>query len=258
MAGKLLTTGEAARLCAVTPDTVRKWIRSGRLPAQCTAGGHHRIDRRDLEKVLRPALSLSRQGQGPSSPFSYCWEFYAVDGQLQLTCSNCIIFKTRAQRCYEISGANRWLDDCQESCHDCDYHQAVHHQDTNVLIISDDQVLTEALKRNAQNLPFNVEIANCDHLQKVASFLPDFVFVDCGLSPDECRHIREHLTDDGRLPLVRFVVATSGGKFPTQCTADVLAVLKKPFSISEIIACLGEIPTDGLSENQWISGALAP
>jgi excisionase family DNA binding protein len=34
-----LTTGGVARLCAVKPDTVQKWIHRGRLFAQRTAGG---------------------------------------------------------------------------------------------------------------------------------------------------------------------------------------------------------------------------
>ena len=33
---RFLTTGQAAELCSVTPDTVLKWIRSGRLAAART------------------------------------------------------------------------------------------------------------------------------------------------------------------------------------------------------------------------------
>ncbi|MHC4663312.1 MAG: helix-turn-helix domain-containing protein, partial [Planctomycetota bacterium] len=49
---KYLTTGQAAIRCSVSPDTVLKWIRSGLLPARKTAGGHHRINERDLDRVL--------------------------------------------------------------------------------------------------------------------------------------------------------------------------------------------------------------
>ncbi len=47
----LLTTGQAAKLCEVTPDTVLKWIRKGRLRGGRTAGGHFRINLIDGEKM---------------------------------------------------------------------------------------------------------------------------------------------------------------------------------------------------------------
>ena len=45
---KWLSTGEAAKLCSVTPDAVQKWIRSRRLAAQKTPGGHYRIALEDI------------------------------------------------------------------------------------------------------------------------------------------------------------------------------------------------------------------
>ena len=48
-----LTTGEAAGLCSVKPDTVLKWIKKGQLRAAKTAGGHHRIEYRDLRYFLQ-------------------------------------------------------------------------------------------------------------------------------------------------------------------------------------------------------------
>ena len=45
------TTGQAARLCSVTPDTVLKWIKAGRIEAQRTAGGHYRISPQELERL---------------------------------------------------------------------------------------------------------------------------------------------------------------------------------------------------------------
>jgi excisionase family DNA binding protein len=49
---RLLSTGNAARLLSVTPDTVLKWIKSGRLPAIRTAGGPYRIARRDIAALM--------------------------------------------------------------------------------------------------------------------------------------------------------------------------------------------------------------
>ena len=49
----VLTTWEAARYCAVSPYTVRRWILSGRLRAYSTPGGHRRVRRQDLDEFLK-------------------------------------------------------------------------------------------------------------------------------------------------------------------------------------------------------------
>jgi excisionase family DNA binding protein len=38
-----MTTGEIASRCGVSPPTVKKWIREGRLQAFRTPGGHYRV-----------------------------------------------------------------------------------------------------------------------------------------------------------------------------------------------------------------------
>ena len=38
-----ITTTEAARLLGVTPQTIRNWIRSGKITTEPTLGGHNRI-----------------------------------------------------------------------------------------------------------------------------------------------------------------------------------------------------------------------
>jgi excisionase family DNA binding protein len=56
----MLTVTEAAERVGRTPETVRRWIRSGRLPA-VTERGRHAIAVDDLERVrneLYPMLDL--------------------------------------------------------------------------------------------------------------------------------------------------------------------------------------------------------
>ena len=48
----VLTTWEAGRYCQVSPYTVRHWVRTGRLCAYTTPGGHRRIRRQDLDSFL--------------------------------------------------------------------------------------------------------------------------------------------------------------------------------------------------------------
>ena len=46
-----ILTGEASRITKVTPDTIRAWARSGRLPARKLAGGVRLFDRRDVQRL---------------------------------------------------------------------------------------------------------------------------------------------------------------------------------------------------------------
>jgi excisionase family DNA binding protein len=48
-----LTVPEAARRAGRNPETIRRWIREGKLPAR-KAGTQHLIDERDLEAAMSP------------------------------------------------------------------------------------------------------------------------------------------------------------------------------------------------------------
>lgn len=50
---KYLGTFEVARLCRVSPGSVIRWVKEGKLQASMTGGGHHRIDVQDLIEFLK-------------------------------------------------------------------------------------------------------------------------------------------------------------------------------------------------------------
>jgi excisionase family DNA binding protein len=52
----VLTTSEVSRLLGVSPNTVTRWAREGRLPCRLTLGGHHRFEREVIERI-RETLS---------------------------------------------------------------------------------------------------------------------------------------------------------------------------------------------------------
>ena len=55
MAGtqRVLTTGEVAKYCQVTPMTVLNWINSDQLKAYQTPGGHYRVQHDDFKDFLK-------------------------------------------------------------------------------------------------------------------------------------------------------------------------------------------------------------
>lgn len=60
-----LTRSEVSKLLGVSPNTVTRWAREGRLPCQVTLGGHHRFDRELVEELRK---SLYRAGRARPSP----------------------------------------------------------------------------------------------------------------------------------------------------------------------------------------------
>jgi len=120
MPKRLLTTGQAADLCSVTADAVLKWIKAGRLRAQRTVGGHYRIDPDDLERMGL----LPLEGE-----YRYCWEHRSRGGPVDELCRTCLVYRSRAERCYEVAavrgGPPGGHNCCPDACEKCDFYRRV-------------------------------------------------------------------------------------------------------------------------------------
>jgi excisionase family DNA binding protein len=251
MNSRMLTTGQAAKLCSVTPDTVLKWIHSGTLPARRTAGGHHRIDERDLASFLAPTKRNKTAVGGSMAPSDttdervvrYCWEYNSGE-DLPVGCRECVVYQMRAQRCYEAARLNPEIGHtklfCKGDCLDCDYYRRVHLQGTNVMVVSDDTELIHRLSGEKSGAPFSLEITDCEYSCSalVDAFRPDYVVVDCALGPERSGDICNHLAEDPRLPYVRVVMAVREGMFPTGCDKNIFARMQRPFNVSDITECI--------------------
>ena len=63
----MLTTTQAAEMCGVTDQTIRRWIRLGRFPGAWRGLGDtspYRIPRADVEAFI--ARKLAERGEGPT------------------------------------------------------------------------------------------------------------------------------------------------------------------------------------------------
>ena len=118
-----LSTGEAAAIFDVDPDTVLRWIKSGEIPAIRTPGGHYRIHRNVFLSKMNKEKNETR------SALSYCWEYNSESGIIHNECKECIVHKSQASRCYELSilpaptGHAKLF--CSESCEDCQYFKSI-------------------------------------------------------------------------------------------------------------------------------------
>ena len=242
---EFLTTGQAAILCSVTRNTVFKWIQSGYLSARRTAGGHYRIDRHDLERLMTiSAQPPSNHDQVVERPhYRYCWE-YNGNGKTQEACLNCAVYTLRALRCYEVAKLAPEAPHpklfCNKRCEDCDYFRVMHGKTTNVLVVTNDQILSSDLLAHADEARFNLEITDCEYncSATVNHFKPDFVVVDCSLGRQVSRQISHHINKDPRIPYVRVVFAGSKEDLPRECDREVFARIARPFGVGDIAECI--------------------
>lgn len=244
MGSKYISTGQAAKICSVTRDTVLKWIQSGHLPARRTAGGHHRILRSDLDRIVDfpadPEPSAPAEERKVSEDVKFCWEHHG-DGRVTDECRACAIYAMRAQRCYEVlrlapetvqSGIK-----CQRECAACDYFEMASRGVASALVVTTDPELTRNLNSIADLPGFSLRLVDCGYScsSVLNSYRPDYVFVDCNLGLEESKRMVRHLLNDPRIPFVRVVVAGCVESFSQDCETRIFATIERPLRLEDII-----------------------
>lgn len=242
---KMMTTGQAAKHCSVARDTVLRWIRSGVLPSRRTAGGHHRIDGHDLDRLV-PGLAYGGESDDRSPtnrPEIYCWDFHGGSEILE-GCRRCPVYRMRAHRCFEVAmlapEAGHAKLFCKVSCIDCDYYRHVHELSIHVLIVTNDEQLTRSLDREAKGHPLRVIVTEggyaCSSI--VGDFRPEFAVVDGSLGSVVTRELCHELVMDPRIPNVRVIVSSTEGEFEAAREEGVFARIGSPFGMADIAECI--------------------
>ena len=121
-----LTTGQAARCCFVTPDTIVNWIKSDLLPAQRTAGGQYRILLRDLRTfMVDQGMSTELLESEPDSR-PMCWQFHERredSGREASPCEGCVVKFLGVLNCFKLMGMRPEEGLRHEDCGACEYYR---------------------------------------------------------------------------------------------------------------------------------------
>lgn len=65
---RFLRTSEVAQKLKVSPKTVARWAKEGRLPYLATLGGHRRFPESAIDGLLGTLSSLNSYTEGPEPP----------------------------------------------------------------------------------------------------------------------------------------------------------------------------------------------
>jgi excisionase family DNA binding protein len=252
MSSQLLTTGKAARLCSVKPDTVLKWIKKGVLPATRTVGGHYRVEEQDLLLVLcQDGDGDHRTGETAlcSRPMR-CWEY--MNNGPGHECRDCAVYKVHASWCFcmvsAVKGTGHARRFCGKLCQECPYFRRVRGLPTNVLVISQDESLIQDLaKRESESVAFRFARRGYDASAIVDVFRPAFVIFDQAILERLGVSLLEALASDPRTLGTRILVAIRKGSMGFRVrNKAVYATIEEPFDADEIVAIVNRIPVERL------------
>lgn len=233
---EVLTTGQAAALCSVTPDAVLKWVKAGKIPANRTPGGHYRIRRSDLPAIIESAEEEPSVKEGRDRPFQYCWEYNVKSGEIHEECQRCIVYRSRARRCYEMSRLPASTGHaglfCTDSCEECQYYELVRWQRPNVLVVTDQAWQRAALESKEESRDYNLRFTDCEYhcSMLIEKYRPDYIILDCSMGTERARQFAGDISADPRIPYVRVVLVGDSHEFPVECDKEVFAIIERPFT----------------------------
>jgi len=241
MAEDYYTTTEASRLLSVSPDTVLKWVRAGKIDSYRTPGGHARIPKAAVASLLPERVTSEHTVAVPDTDaaFKYCWDFYACDGEIEDQCHKCVAYRSRARRCYEMRDIPEQFGHlklhCETDCKKCEYYMTMAHHGTSAMIVSRNKNLAKQLP-GASDEELTIKFASSEYecAALIDKFRPDYAIVDCSFGAARTRDICHHLTEDERIPLVRIILTSRTAKMKDYCDSEVFGWIIKPFTLRQL------------------------
>jgi len=241
-----LTTGQVAAYFAVTPDTVRKWVYSGKLTTETTPGGHHRVSRESFQALVNSRRRRLRQAT-PRNDFQFCWEYHSHSETIHQECFDCIVYRSQARRCFELAKlpalAGHSLLFCANTCEDCDYYNLMCAGRRDLLVVTNRQDLIVALRIQSSEHRFSVRFADREYLcsRMVDLYRPDYILVDESFHEDRGKRLIEDLRKDPRIQGAKIIFVGNAEDMPDQCRKELSAWMSGPVSIDGVAEIIDKL-----------------
>lgn len=241
-----MTTTQAAKLLSVSPDTVLKWVKAGKIESTRTLGGHFRIPRSALDPTEPSSVEREEFDETESryTTFQYCWEYLAGDGLFRPECRECITYRSRSRRCYELRGLPEGMGClrvyCKSTCEECEYYRMVHGQGLNVIILSESgRLLTDwDLADEIDGLRVRSAINEYECSRMIQDFRPDYIVVDCALGRRRTGTVCRSLFNDARIPVVRIILSSRVKQLKEYCDMETCGWITRPFTMRQLKDCI--------------------
>jgi excisionase family DNA binding protein len=248
-----LTTGEAAKLFGVQPDTVLKWVKKGWLRANTTAGGHHRVEASEIEKMLKTHGAAAPRRMPVNDQPLRCWEYFSKGGIVEPACAACVVHRVRAAFCFEMVRLGTEPQPCGKfcgsSCEECPYYQRVHGMVARILVITSDKGLINQLSLHERpELVLSFASSPYSASTAVGASRPGFVVVDLDLAKTDRRELLQSLANDSRIPGVRLFLAKSAlaSEISVGGVGCIAGMVEKPFGLDDLSALVDAVRVESV------------
>lgn len=240
-----LTTTQAAKLLSVSPDTVLKWVKAGKIKSTRTLGGHFRIPVEALDKVSKKTRTVATDRDLPQAvDFQYCWEYLARGGDIRRECIDCITYRSRSKRCYELrdlpEGMGCLRVYCKSTCTECEYYKLVSGQGFNVILLAESRRLFKDWGHLEDIDDIHIQHAGSEYECSfmIERFRPDYIVVDCSLGKRRTATVIRNLFNDARIPIVRIILASRTRQLKEFCDRQTCGWITKPFGLDQLKDCI--------------------
>ncbi len=254
------TTSEAAKLLSVSPDTVLKWVRAGKIPSYRTPGGHCRISGEVVAGLLSGkgtgAQLIKSKAEAPG--YSYCWQFYSGPDGIRDECRSCVAYRSQARRCYEMREIPEEFGHlklfCETSCDACEFYHLTRSEGRSALIVSRNRRWLSDLEAQAPASSLKIGIASGEYecAAVIERLRPDFVVLDCALGRSRTNSICKSLSRDERIPFVRIILTSPESAWAAECAEEIFGWIQKPFGLKQLQEFI-----DGAAGGESQAGSLA-
>jgi len=249
-----VSTGQAAKLCGVKPDTILKWVKKSKIEAFQTAGGHYRISKDNLKPYLVKDFKVSVD---EAKRINYCWEYHSENDTTDENCRECIIFRSKAEKCYLMAGLGKNIGYaqtyCKDSCYECEYFQFTNQSPINVLIVTENKLLERRLKANVDE-KFMLKFTCCGYDTSLAlqEFHPDYIIIDKYLVKSSAEEICTHLLKDPRAQGSQIVITMKKDQGAEKLPDGICATIPSPLYIADMEKCFQTLHEHFLGKNPEI------
>jgi len=245
------TTTEAAKLLSVSPDTVLKWVRAGKISSYLTPGGHARIPKEAVAQLLpnghRINATPQNQDKVRGHKFRYCWDYYAGRGQLKGDCLKCGTYLNRENRCYEVrQNKTRFAElplNCNIKCEDCEIHKLTEDNEVYVLLVSPSESLKEIISEEENQSAIALKVVSSEYecAAAIDKFRPDFIIIDSAMGAPTSKELCLSLMNDKRIPFKRIIICSRKSNVDDYCDSEIFGWIRKPFTMSQLDDFIGGV-----------------
>ena len=167
-----------------------------------------------------------------------CWEYFCQNLAPPETCTDCVVYRARIEKCYEVAELGETIGHsrqfCRTTCQNCSFFRACKGLASAVLVVTCDEALIDRLTAQGDSAAVVLRFARSGYESSslVETFHPCAVVMDSALPEMQDGRLVNSIMEDQRMLGVKVIIAVRKGDRIT-AGPDAL-VISAPFTLQKI------------------------